>query len=61
MNVLSWKFYKSLGSFNMLSAKGCSETVLFRERSNQLFDSLQFPKPSSYDDHPFFQNGQNLM
>ena len=45
----------------MLSAKGCSETVLFRERSNQLFDSLQFPKPSSYDDHPFFQNGQNLM
>ena len=44
MKVLSCRIYKSLGSFNMLTVKGCSETVFFREWSNQIFDSLYFPK-----------------
>ena len=42
--VLSCRIYKSLGTFNLLTVKGCSETVFFRERSNQVFDSLYFPK-----------------
>ena len=29
MKVLSCRFYKSLGPFNMLTVKGCSETVFF--------------------------------
>ena len=61
MKVLSCTYWKSLGPFNMLTVKGCSETVFFREWSNQVFDSLYFPKESSYDDHLFFQNVQNLM
>ena len=44
MKVLSCKICKSLGPFNMLTVKGCSETVFFREWSNQVFDSLYFPK-----------------
>ena len=40
MKTLSSKFYKSSGHFNMLTVKGCSETVFFREWSNQVFDSL---------------------
>ena len=40
MKVLSSKFYKSLGPFNMLTVKGCSETVFFREQFNLVFDSL---------------------
>ena len=44
MKVLSCSIYKSLGPFNMLTIKGCSETVFFREWSNQAFDSLYFPK-----------------
>ena len=44
VKVLSWRFYKWLGRFNMLTVKGCSETVFFREWSNQVFDSLYFPK-----------------
>ena len=40
VKVLSCKFDKSLGSFNMLTVKGSSETVFFREWSNQLFQSL---------------------
>ena len=31
---------QSLGPFNMLTDKGCSEAVFFRERSNQVFHSL---------------------
>ena len=61
MKVLSCRIYKSLGTFNMLTVKMCSETVFLREWSNQVFDNLYFPKESSYDDHPFFQNVQNLM
>ena len=44
MKVLSCRIYNSLGPFNMLTIKGCSETVFFREWSNQVFDSLYFPK-----------------
>ena len=33
-------FYKRLGLFNMLTVKGCSETVFSRELSNQVFHSL---------------------
>ena len=40
MKVLSYTFYKSLVPFNMLTVKGCSETVFFRELFNQVFDSL---------------------
>ena len=38
MKVLSSRFYKSLGPFNMFTFKGCSQTVFFREWSNQVFD-----------------------
>ena len=31
MKVLSCRFYKSLALFNMLTVKGCSETVFFLE------------------------------
>ena len=61
MKVLSCTFYKSLGPFNILAVKGCSETVLFWEWYNQVIDSLSFPKESKYDDHLFFINVQNLM
>ena len=44
MKVLSCRIYKSLGTFNMLTVKGCSETGFFREWSKQVFDSLYFPK-----------------
>ena len=40
MKVLSWRFYKSLEGFNMLTVKECSEIVRFREWSKQVFDSL---------------------
>ena len=40
IKVLARRFYKSLGSFNMSILKGCSETVFFREWSNQVFDSV---------------------
>ena len=44
MKVLSCRIYKSLGPFNMLTIKGCSQTVFFRECSNQVCDSLYFPR-----------------
>ena len=44
MKVLSCKICKSLGLLNMLTVKGCSETVFFRELSNQVFDSVYFRK-----------------
>ena len=33
-------FYKSLGPFNMWTVKGCSQTMFFRESSNQVIHSL---------------------
>ena len=45
----------------MLTVKGCSEAVIFRMCSKQVFHSLYKQKKSSYDDHHFFQNGSNLM
>ena len=54
MKVLSWKFDKSFEPFNLSTFKGRSETVFLRERSDQVFDSLQFPKQSSCDDNLFF-------
>ena len=44
MKVLSCKICNSMGPFNMLTVKGRPETVFFREWSNQVFDSLCFPK-----------------
>ena len=44
MKVLSCRISKSLGNFKLLTIKGCSETVFFREWSKQVFDSLYFPK-----------------
>ena len=40
MKGLSCTFYKILRPFHMLTVKGCSETVFFREWPNQVFDSL---------------------
>ena len=40
IKVLSWKFYKSLRPFNMLTVKGCSETVFVREWPNQVIERL---------------------
>ena len=40
IKVLSCRFYKSLGAFNMLTVKECSEMVFFSEWSKQVFDSL---------------------
>ena len=40
MTVLSWRLYNSLGPFNMLTLKGCSESVFFTKLSNQVFDGL---------------------
>ena len=44
----------------MLTPKACSETILLREFFDKDFQSLQFRKYISYDDHLFFQNVQNL-
>ena len=40
IKVVSSGFHKCLGPFNMLNLGGSSETALFREWSNQVFDSL---------------------
>ena len=45
----------------MLTVEGYSETALFGEWSNQVFDSLEVRKYISYDDLPFFENVQNFM
>ena len=39
----------------MLTVEGCSETMLFREWSKEVFDSLQSPKYIGYDHHHLFQ------
>ena len=59
--ALSWRFRKYLGQFHMLTVKACSATTIFREWSNQDFHSLEFRKYISYDNHPFFENVENLM
>ena len=56
----SWRFRKHLSRFHMLTSKACSETILLREFFDKDFQSLQFRKYISYDDHLFFQNVQNL-
>ena len=40
IKVPSCWFHKYLAPFNMLAVEGCSETAVFREWSNQVFDSL---------------------
>ena len=40
IKVLSRRFRKYLGRFDMLTAKACFETLFFRESSNQVFHSL---------------------
>ena len=50
--------FKSLSHVDSQSA--CSETILLREFFDKDFQSLQFRKYISYDDHLFFQNVQNL-
>ena len=35
IKVLSWTFGKYLRHFQMLNVKGCSETALFRKRSDE--------------------------
>ena len=51
--TLSWRFWENFGQFHMLRIKAFSEIALFREFSNQDFDSLQLWKYMSYDDHLF--------
>ena len=45
----------------MVLVERFSETMIFRHLSNHLFRSPQFWKYISYDDHPFFENVQNLI
>ena len=40
IKVRLWRFHKTLGLFNMLIVKAVSETVFFKEWSNQVFHSL---------------------
>ena len=40
MEVFWYRFHKIFGLFNMLIVKGISETVFFKEWSNQVFHSL---------------------
>ena len=54
IKVLSCRFQKCLAPIHTMTAETGSETALFREWSNQVFDSLQFWKYISYDDHVFF-------
>ena len=42
MKVLSCRIYNSLGPFNILTIKGCSEMVFFREWSYQVFAVCNF-------------------
>ena len=56
IKVLLSRFRRYFGRFHMFTVKACSETALFREWSNQDFQSLQFRKFISYDNHLFFQN-----
>ena len=39
INVLSWRFHKSLGTLSMLNLEECSDKAIFSEWSNQVFDS----------------------
>ena len=61
IKVLSRRLHNCLGSFSMLTVLECSETVLFKEWSHQVFDSLYFRKYISYEDFIFFENVWNLM
>ena len=61
IKALSWRFRKYIRRFHMLTVKGCSETRLLGEWSNQAFHSLQFRKYITYDDQFFFENVQNFM
>ena len=42
IKVLSCRICKSLGPFNMFTVKGCSETVFYREWSNQILTVCTF-------------------
>ena len=53
LKVLSCKFLKYLGNFNMLIVEECSEKAVFREWCNRVFDSLQLRKYMGYDDFFF--------
>ena len=61
IKALLWGFAKYLGRFHMLTAKPCSETLLFVEFSNKDFHTLYFQKYIGYDDELFFQNVENLI
>ena len=61
MEVLSWSFHKCFAPFNMLTVEGCSETTLFSEWSNQLFEGPSFRKYIAYEDLLLFENIWNLM
>ena len=54
IKVLSYRYHKSLGPFNMLTVRECSETGLFRHLSYRVFRSPYFLKYISYEGHLFF-------
>ena len=43
MNVLSWRFYKSLGPFNMLTVKACSERCFLESGLTKSLTVCNFP------------------
>ena len=55
MKVVSCRFYKCFGPFNMLTVEGCSEKRPFRQLPNHVFCSLYFPKHMSYEVHLLFK------
>ena len=57
IKALSCSVRKYLAHFHMLTVKAYSKTALFREWSNQIFDSLEFWKYISSDENLLFQNG----
>ena len=61
IKLLSWRFRKYWGRFQILTVKAFYETLLLRQWSNQDFQSLSFWKYVSYDHHLFFQNVSNLI
>ena len=52
--VLWWRFHKYLEHYQVLTLKAFSEIAVFRECSNEDFNSLRLQKYISYGRHPFF-------
>ena len=55
-NLVSRKFHKCLGRFDMLPVERGSEAGLFKRLSKHVFQSLKFRKYIAYESHLFLQN-----